>query len=99
MVIPEATVARNVSVPLNDNQFAALVCFTFNVGRGNFLASTLFRNLNAGWYSQVPAQLARWNKVEIDGVEKVSNGLTRRRAAEAALWNTPCAIGADTEDV
>ena len=97
LLTPEATVQRNVIVPLNDNQFSALVCFVFNVGSGNFLASTLLKNLNAGWYSQVPAQLSRWNKITVDGVEKISNGLIRRRAAEGALWSTPCAIGADPE--
>src|SRR5579862_3659751 len=32
----ERAVQRLVTVPLNDNQFAALVSFTFNVGLGNF---------------------------------------------------------------
>jgi lysozyme len=97
LLIPEATVARNVTQPLNDNQFSTLVCFTFNVGSGNFLTSTLLKNLNAGWYSQVPAQLARWNKVSIDGVLTVSAGLSRRRTAEGVLWGTPCPSGADPE--
>jgi lysozyme len=98
LVIPQATVARNVTVPINDNQFSALVCFAFNEGSGSFLSSTLLKNLNAGWYGSVPAQLARWNKAKVDGVERVSSGLTRRRAAESALWNTPCATGAEPGD-
>lgn len=81
----EAAVEKAVKVPLNDNQFGALVSFVFNVGAGAFRESTLLRLLNTGQYDAVPAQLARWNKN--DGA--VMAGLTKRRAAEAKLWNTP----------
>lgn len=81
----ERTVERLVKVPLNDNQFGALVSFVFNVGGGAFEDSTLLRRLNAGDYVSVPQQLARWDKN--DG--KVMAGLTRRRASEAELWNKP----------
>lgn len=75
-------VEDSVKVTLNDNQFAALVSFAFNVGVGAFKKSTLLKKLNAGDYSSVPSELARWNKVG----NKVSAGLTNRRAAEAGLW-------------
>lgn len=71
-----------VTVPLNENQFGALVSFSFNVGLGAFRDSTLLRNLNKGWYEQVPAQLMRWTRAggrELDGLRK-------RRAAEGALF-------------
>lgn len=78
-------VSREVSVPLNDNQFSALVSFVFNLGAGALAHSTLLRLLNAGKYDEVPGQLAQW--CHADGV--TLEGLVRRRAAEAALWNTP----------
>lgn len=81
----ERAVQRIVTVPLNDNQFSALVSFAFNVGIGNFEQSTLLRLLNRGWYEQVPAQLMRWNRAS----GEVLGGLSRRRAAEGRLWNTP----------
>lgn len=81
----EQAVARLATVALNTNQFSALVCFTFNVGIAALEGSTLLRLLNRGWYSQVPPQLMRWNKIKGRG----SNGLTRRRSAEAALWKLP----------
>jgi len=83
--ITAASVQRLVKVPLNDSQFAALVSFAFNIGIANFQRSTLLQLLNRGWYEQVPAQMMRWNHV--DG--EVLGGLSRRRAAEAQLWNRP----------
>lgn len=82
--LSESAIMRLVNVPLDDNQFAALASFSFNVGIANFERSTLLRLLNRGWYDQVPAQLQRWNRI---GGE-VMGGLSRRRAAEATLWNT-----------
>lgn len=80
----EQSVERSVKVPLTDNQFGALVSFAYNVGTSAFEGSTLLKKLNAGDYSSVPSQLARWNKVG----GKVLAGLTNRRAAEAGLWAT-----------
>ena len=84
--VVERAVQRMVTVPLNDHQFAALVSFTFNVGIANFERSTLLALLNRGWYEQVPAQLMRWDKA-VNG--EALGGLSRRRAAEARLWNLP----------
>mgnify|MGYP006170814945 CR=1 FL=1 len=78
----EEGVEMLVEVPLNDNQFSALVSFAFNLGLGALSESTLLRLLNEGDYGSVPAQLLRWNKVG----GKVLAGLTRRRKAEGELW-------------
>lgn len=43
----EPCVEKAVTVPLNDNQFSALVSFVFNLGCGAFKSSTLLRRLNA----------------------------------------------------
>lgn len=87
-----AFVASVVTVALTDNQFGALVSFTFNVGNRGFKTSTLLKKLNAGDYASVPAQLARWNKN--DG--KVMPGLTNRRAAEAGLWARGAFVASNT---
>jgi len=42
----EKTVAESVKVPLNDNQFAALVSFTYDVGVPAFKRSTLLKRLS-----------------------------------------------------
>lgn len=78
-----AGVRNQVRVPLNDNQFSALVCFAFNVGLTAFSRSTLLNLLNRAWYSQVPVQLMRW----IYAAGNELPGLIARRSDEAALWN------------
>jgi len=78
-----AAVTARVKVTLSQNQFDALVSFTFNVGIGAFSGSTLLKVLNQGQYNQVPDQLLRWNKAG----GKVVPGLTNRRQNEIKLWN------------
>lgn len=78
----EADVERLVKVPLNDNQFAVLVSFTFNLGAGALAGSTLLRKLNAGDYDAIPAELMKW----VNSAGKRRQGLVNRRAAEAGLW-------------
>lgn len=81
----EAAVARRVKVPLNQNQFDALVSFTYNCGEGNLAKSTLLKRVNAKDFDGAARQFAAWNK----GGGRVLNGLTRRRAAEASLFRAP----------
>lgn len=84
----EEAVDQLVTVPINDNQFSALVSFTFNIGAGALQESTLLSLLNAGARSEIVAnQLLRWNKA---GGEALP-GLTRRRQAERALFLDPVA--------
>ena len=80
----EKHVLHLIDVPLTQNQFDALVSFSFNVGAGALKNSTLRKLLNQGKYKEVPAQLGRWNKAK----GKVLAGLTRRRKAEGVLWST-----------
>jgi len=79
----EAKVVELVQVALNDNQFAALVSFTFNIGHAALARSALLRRLNGGEYSCVPDELLRW--VNVKG--ELSRGLVRRRIAEGKLWS------------
>ena len=81
----ESIVSKHICVPLNGNQFSALVSFAYNIGGGNFVGSTALALLNRGGYDQIPEQLSRWNRV----AGTPNAGLARRRAAEADLWNAP----------
>ena len=78
----EDHVNNNVKVPLNQNQFDAMVSWTFNLGGGNLKSSTLLKVLNGSDYTDVPNQIKRWNKAN----GKVLEGLIRRREAEALLF-------------
>eukprot|EP00051_Salpingoeca_urceolata_P026339 m.476938 g.476938 ORF g.476938 m.476938 type:complete len:395 (+) comp20709_c0_seq1:662-1846(+) len=80
----ESCVRNAVNVNLNQNQFDALVDFTYNAGCGSLQSSTLLRDLNANDYSAVPAQLLRWDHAG----GRVLPGLERRRRAEGNLWST-----------
>ena len=78
----EACVNGAVKMPINQNQFDALVSFTYNVGCSAFRNSTLLRQFNQGYTPQAAEQFARWNR----GGGKVLAGLVSRRAAERALF-------------
>ena len=78
----EDHVQRLVEVDLSQDQFDALVSWTFNLGYGNLAASTLLAKLNDGLYDEVPEQIRRWTRAG----GKVLSGLVRRRNAEALLW-------------
>lgn len=78
----EPAVKRLVKVPLNENQYGALVSFTFNLGEGNLGKSTLLRLLNSGDYKGAADQFLVWNKAG----GKVLNGLVKRRKAERDLF-------------
>jgi lysozyme len=78
-------IEKVVTVPLTQNQFDALVDFTFNLGPGKLGASTLLRDLNAGQYDDARQQLLLW--VHAGG--KILPGLQARRQAEFDLWGAP----------
>lgn len=78
----EATVNREVIVPLTQYQFDALTSFTFNLGGGNLRESTLLKLLNQGNYDGAADEFQRWVYA---GDEKL-RGLVRRRKAEEALF-------------
>ena len=78
----ENYVSTAVTVPLSQNQFDALVSWVYNLGNGNLTSSTMLKVLNSGDYAGVPAQIKRWNKAG----GKVLEGLTRRRQAEADMF-------------
>ena len=72
-----------IDVPLEQNQFDALVAWTYNLGPTNLKTSTLRKVLNKGAYDDVAEQIKRWNKAN----GKVLKGLVRRRNAEAELFD------------
>jgi lysozyme len=78
----ESAVSTMVIVELNQNQFDALVSFSFNLGTTALKTSTLLRELNKGNFNEVPTQMMKW--VNSDNV--VVPGLVNRRQNEIKLW-------------
>lgn len=71
------------SVKLNQNQFDALVDFSYNCGVGNLRSSTLLKKvLSNPNDTSISLEFAKWNK----GNGKVLPGLVKRRKLEADLY-------------
>lgn len=79
------------TIDITNNQFSALVIFTYNVGAVAFADSSLSDYLNTlkvgtpPLSSEVEKQMRRW--VRVKGV--INEGLVKRREKEIVLWNTP----------
>ena len=75
-----------IKVSVTQNQFDALVVWTFNCGIGALLQCSWLKELNKGNYAIVPELMKRWNKIEVNGKLEVCEGLINRREAEATLF-------------
>ncbi|MGR2920156.1 lysozyme [Acinetobacter sp. 1125_18A] len=80
----EQAVSAAVNVPLNQNQFDALVSLSYNIGIGAFKNSTLLKLLNASDYQAASHQFDVWIKAG----GKTVQGLVNRRAVEKLLFNS-----------
>ena len=78
----EDYVKNYVESELQQNEFDALVAWTYNLGPANLKESTMLKELNSGNFEEVPRQMKRWNRA---GGE-VLDGLIRRREAESRLF-------------
>ena len=78
----EQAVNGAVNIPLNQNQFDALVSLAYNIGTGAFNKSTLVKKLNAGDIRGAADQFDVW----INAGGKRMQGLVKRRAREKALY-------------
>lgn len=78
-------VKKYVKQNLSDNQFGALVSFTYNLGIGNLLASTLLKKVNTNPIDvSIRDEFVKW--IYSNGQKQ--SGLLRRRIAEADLYFT-----------
>ena len=78
----EHTVNSSVKVPLNQNQFDALVSLAYNIGSNAFKSSTLVKKLNTGDYQGAADQFNVW----INAGGKRMQGLVSRRDREKLLF-------------
>lgn len=75
-------VLAQVEVPLNDNQLAALISFTYNEGAGHLHESTILAKLNQKDFQAAADAFLMWDKCR----GNVVPGLLRRRTAERTLF-------------
>jgi Phage lysozyme len=78
----EQAVLRQVHVPLTENQFAALVSFTYSLGEATLKRSVLLQHLNAGRYQAAANEFERWVYVGLNRNPQ----LVFRRSAERSLF-------------
>mgnify|MGYP006048740703 FL=1 len=84
----ERAVQRLVTVPVTQNQYDALVDFTFNKGEGALANSTLLRKINAGDCKAAGLEFRRW--VYAGRPKRVLPGLVKRAAWQEAKWLSGC---------
>lgn len=84
-------VNNDVKVPLTQNQFDALVDFTYNEGTGALAMSTLLKKLNAKDYAGAADQFLNWDEITNPNThqKEVLNDLYVRRTKERALFLHP----------
>lgn len=85
----EKAVKKHITVPLNQNQFDALVSFIFNTGEGGVINTGVQKTVNSGDFASVPMKLEEWSKFRVNGVMKVNKGLLNRRKSEGQLFLKP----------
>lgn len=85
-----AEVVRNMcTVEPTANQLSALVSLTYNIGAGGLRGSTVLKCHNRGDEQSAARAFGLWNRARVNGSLVSLAGLTRRRAAEAAMYLTP----------
>ena len=78
----EQTVNNTVKVPLNQNQFDALVSLAYNIGTNAFSKSTLVKKLNSNDIRGAADQFDLW----VNAGGESMQGLVNRRTVEKALF-------------
>lgn len=85
----EHAVKNNISAPLTQNQFDALVIFAYNIGTKNFARSTVVKYINNPLFHSAtyPTLESAW-RVWCNSGGQVIPGLIRRRDTELKLFHT-----------
>src|SRR5581483_5984624 len=78
----QADVLRNVKVPLNENEYGALVSLVFNIGGPAFSRSRCLALLNKGDRGGAADEFRRFVRGHIGGRAVTLRGLQLRREAE-----------------
>jgi lysozyme len=91
----ESGVLAACTLTPNPHQCSAMVSFAYNVGLGGFRKSSVLKAHNRGDFVAAANAFKLWNKAG----GQVMEGLTRRRADEAALYLKPYSDLTDDEEL
>lgn len=83
VLLVENQVKQLCTKPITQNQFDALVCFTFNLGANSLKKSKLLKLINNEKYNEASNELCRWHKCN----KKFIPGLLKRRFVEMMMFN------------
>lgn len=87
IAIAERAVKNNITVPLSQNQYDALVSLAYNIGARNFATSTVVKyinnpNFHSSVYPNLESAWKAWNRSQ----GEISNGLINRRQNEWDMY-------------
>jgi len=80
--VAEAAVKKRILVPVNENEFSAMVSLAYNIGSGNFAKSPVVARLNEGDRQGAADAFRIHNRAGYQVIEH----LTHRREKERALF-------------
>lgn len=88
IALAERAVRDNITVPITQHQYDALVSFAYNIGSGAFASSTVVQYINnpdftSAKYPTLESAWRAWNRTQ----GAVSNGLINRRNYEWNMYN------------
>lgn len=86
LTVFEDHVKRLVTVPLNSNQFSALVSLCYNIGAANLERSSVLRHVNARRFDDAADAFGMWLYATLGQHKQAFRGLLRRRYAEAVVF-------------
>jgi lysozyme len=86
LTVFEEHVKRLVTVPLNSNQFSALVSLCYNIGPTNMERSSVLRHVNARRFDDAADAFGMWLYATLGKHKQALRGLLRRRYAEAVVF-------------
>jgi lysozyme len=78
------TINEFVKVPLNQNEYDALVSLIYNIGRRQFIKSKLLKDINSNNFKSL---IKNWSEFRKEGGD-VSKGLENRRSTEISLFGS-----------
>lgn len=91
----ENGLAQLLTVPVNANEYAALVSLAYNLGLGGFQRSLVYQRLVSGDREGAADAFRYLTTAKIDGVRTHLPVLAARREHERALFLTPVEISAE----